>query len=398
MHGLPAYDRDPYLRELAIEVVRCGADGDRPWAVLADTVCFPEGGGQPCDLGWLGDVAVVDVQRVEGEIRHFLAAPVAAGAVALRLDWERRFDHMQQHTGQHLLTAVAHDRCGWPTTAFHLGAATCDVELDVAGLDGGQLERLECEVNGEIRAAREVAVRRVSETEYAALAVRTRGLPVGHAGDVRLVEIAGIDRNTCGGTHLRNTAQIGCLKVLGTEPMRGGTRVFFVAGDRALRRLGAHERRAAALRTALGAPDEALVATVELKLEELRRTEKSLRVAESELAGALAATLAARGGTVVEAHFEGRELPFLQQVGRALTAAAPASLALLTAGADAGACFVLVAGPQTGIDAQALGRQVAAALGGRGGGSGVMAQGKAPSLAGRDEALRALRTAAGAPG
>ena len=398
MRELNAYERDPYLRELTTAVVRCGADGDRPWVVLADTVCFPEGGGQPCDLGWLGDVAVIDVQRVEGEIRHFLAAPIAAGAVALRLDWERRFDHMQQHSGQHMLTAVAQDRCGWPTTAFHLGAATCDVELDVPGLDGGQLERLEHEVNDEIRAAREVAVRRVSETEYIALAVRTRGLPAGHVGDVRLVEIAGIDRNTCGGTHVRNTAEIGCLKVLGTEPMRGGTRVFFVAGDRALRRLGAHERRAAALRTALGAPDEALVATVELRLEELRRTEKCLRGAESELAGWLAATLAARDGAVVDAHIEGRELPFLQQVGRALAAAAPGKLALLTARADAGACFVIVAGPQTGLDAQSLGRQVAAALGGRGGGSGATAQGKAPSLAGRDEALRVLRAAAGAVG
>ena len=128
-------------------------------------------------------------------------------------------------------------------------------------------------------------MRRVGAEESPRSRCAPAACPAGLAGDLRLVEIEGIDLNTCGGTHVRTTAEIECLKLLGTEPMRGGTRVFFVAGGRALRRLGAHERRAAALRAALGAPDEALVTTVELKLEELRRTEKSLRAAEDELAG-----------------------------------------------------------------------------------------------------------------
>jgi Ser-tRNA(Ala) deacylase AlaX len=392
---LPAFECDPYLRELATEVVRCGADGDRPWAVLADTICFPEGGGQPADRGRLGEVAVVDVQWAGGEIRHHLAAPVAAGPALLRLDWERRFDHMQQHSGQHLLTAVAQDRFGWPTTAFHLGADGCDVELDVPRLDRDQLERLEAAVNEEVRAARPVSGRHVSEPEYRTLAVRTRGLPAGHSGDVRLVEIAGLDCNTCGGTHVRSTAEIQCLKVLGTEPMRGGTRVFFAAGGRALRRLGAHELRNAELRALLGAPDGELAATVRARLEELRQLEKRLRAAEDELASASAATLAGREGAAVEAHFEGRDLAFLQRLGRSLAALATDKAALLTARTGADACFVVVAGAASGLDVQALGRRVAAALGGRGGGFGQLAQGKAPSLAGREEALRLLRAAVG---
>jgi Ser-tRNA(Ala) deacylase AlaX len=126
----PAYDREPYRRELDVRVVEVGAAEGRSWARLDDTLCFPEGGGQPPDHGWLGGVRVVDVQRHEEGIRHFVERPVEVGAASLVLDWERRFDHMQQHTAQHLLSALALDRFGWATRSFHLGPATSDVELD----------------------------------------------------------------------------------------------------------------------------------------------------------------------------------------------------------------------------------------------------------------------------
>jgi alanyl-tRNA synthetase len=233
----------------------------------------------------------------------------------------------------------------------------------------------------------------VSPQEYGVLAVRTRGLPAAHSGDIRLIEIPGIDLNTCGGTHLRSTAEIQCLKLLGTEPMRGGTRVFFAAGGRVLRRLAAHEERGATLRALLGAPDAALPETVRSRLEELRQLEKRLRAAEDELATAIAATLAGQAENVVEAHLEGRDLPFLQQLGRKITAAAPRKAVFLTATAGADHCFVVAAGAQAGVDVQAAGREIAAVLGGRGGGSGILAQGKAPSLAGRAAALATLRSA-----
>lgn len=137
------YERDPYLTMIETDVTSVGLDDGRPFAILSRTILYPEGGGQPADRGWLGKVAVLDVQRMNDEIRHFLAAPVAVGPVELRVDWERRFDHMQQHTAQHLLTAVAADRHGWRTTAFHLGATMSDIELDVpsiAAIEIGDLE------------------------------------------------------------------------------------------------------------------------------------------------------------------------------------------------------------------------------------------------------------------
>jgi len=391
----PAYERDPYLAELATEVIRVGSDGGRPYAVLADTVCYPEGGGQPADRGWIGDVAVEDVRRVGVELRHYIAAAAAAapGAVTLRLDWRRRFDHMQQHTAQHLLTALAHDGFGWPTTAFHLGVEASDIELDAPRLEAAALIALEDAANAEIRAARPVTRRWVAAEQLEALRVRTRGLPSGHSGEVRLVEIEGVDLNTCGGTHVRSTAEIQCLTLLGTESLRGGTRLFFVAGLRALRRLAAHEQRCAELRALLGAPDAELPAVARAKLDELRRLERHLRSTEEELAVAAAALLASGQPRFVEAHFEGRELPFLQRVARQVTAAAPEALVLLTAAGAGDACFVVAAGEKVTADLPTLGRAVAEALGGRGGGSGRLAQGKAPSLAGRDAALQRLREA-----
>jgi len=106
-----AYERDPYLRTLATEVVAIGADDGTPWAVLADTILYPEGGGQPADRGTIAGVEVHDVQTVDGAVRHSLAAPLTLGPVSVELDWERRFDHMQQHSGQHLLTAVGSTSC-----------------------------------------------------------------------------------------------------------------------------------------------------------------------------------------------------------------------------------------------------------------------------------------------
>ncbi|MBP1619949.1 MAG: alanyl-tRNA editing protein Aarsd1 isoform, partial [Acidobacteria bacterium] len=313
-----AFEVDAYRTELATEVVRAGEREGRPFAVLADTVLYPEGGGQPADRGRLGDVAVVDVQRVEGEIVHLLATPVAPGPVTVRVDWQRRFDHMQQHTAQHLLTALASERFGWRTTAFHLGVIQSDIELDAPSLAPARLDALEEAVVAEIRAARPVTARRVSPAEYAALAVRSRGLPDGLTGDIRLVEIAGIDVNTCGGTHVRSTAEIEGLKLLGTEPMRGGTRLHWVAGGRLRRRLAAHEARNAALRGLLDAGEDDFVPLVERRQGELRELERRLRATVGELAATAAAGLAARQSDPVDAHYEGRDAGFLQQVAREL--------------------------------------------------------------------------------
>ncbi len=394
--AVPAYEREPYLRELSTTVLYGGIEEGRPFALLDDTILYPEGGGQPADRGFLDETPVLDVQRREGEIRHYLAGPVPPGPVRVRLLWERRFDHMQQHTGQHLLTAVAQDRLGWETTAFHLGAAVSDIELSIARPSLEDLARLEEAVAAMIRASRPVTARRMAPDALAALPVRTRGLPEGHEGEIRLVEIAGVDLNTCGGTHLSSTAEIEVLKLLSTETIRGGTRLFFVAGGRARRRLARQEERGAALRSLLGAPDDGLVEAVRGKLDQLHLAERRARRADEELAAAVAERLSDREDAVLEAHFEDREPAFLQKVARVLSERSPRKTALLTATREGEAFFALV-GSASFSDVAGLFREVAALLGGRGGGTGRIYQGKATTLAGRAAALDLLRRAIAAP-
>jgi Ser-tRNA(Ala) deacylase AlaX len=386
-----AYERDPFLRELQTDVVSAGVDTGRPYVVLGDTILYPEGGGQPADHGRIAGIGVEDVRTVDGEIRHMLAGEAPRGSVRIELDWGRRFDHMQQHTGQHLLTAVAIDAFGWQTTAFHLGANVSDIEVDAPKISPERLAEMEELVAAEIRAAQPVTARRVSPEEYGALPVRSRGLPEGFAGDIRLVEIAGIDLNTCGGTHLRSTAEIEGLKLLGTEGMRGGTRLFYVAGGRLRLLLATHHDRAARLRQLLGTSDDELVAAVQARLDQLKEVQRAVKGLEEELALAAGQALAAAGDRIASAHWEGRDLPFLQRAAREFARLAPERIVLLTSGAGEGGAFVLCAGEQAAIDVPAAGRKVADILGGRGGGSGRMFQGKATTLSRRIEALASLQ-------
>jgi alanyl-tRNA synthetase len=387
----PAYSRDAYLREFDTEVTATGEVEGRPWAATADTLFYPEGGGQPTDRGTMDGIAVLDVQSVEGAIRHALSSPLAPGPVRQVLDWPRRFDHMQQHTAQHLLTAVALTRFGWRTTAFHLGPVQSDIELDVASLAAAELRRLEDAVNGHCREARPVSARHAGRERMEELGVRSRLLPEGLEGELRLVEIEGLDLNTCGGTHVRSTAEIGAIALIGNEAMRGGTRLFFVAGDRLRRRLAGHEARNLELRGLLGACDDELPQVIALRIEREKALARESRRLLEELAAATAEALAARPEAVVAAHWPARDMAFLQALGKALVASVPERVALLAAGPAADGVFLIVAGEGSGLDLEAAGPEVARTLGGRGGGRAPFWQGKATTLDRLDEATAALR-------
>ena len=387
----PAYETDPYRTRLEVEVLRTGETEGRPWAVLDDTVLYPEGGGQPADRGRLGEVAVTEVQRIGSEIRHFLETRCEAGPAVLELDWQRRYDHMQQHTAQHLLSALALARFGWATKSFHLGAETSDIELDAPALSEEDLAALEEAAMAEVVANRSISTRRVSPEEYARLEVRSRGLPAGHRGDIRLVEIQGLDLNTCGGTHLRSSGEVEAIKLLHTDRLRGGTRVHWVAGRRLRRRLGRHETRNAALRGLFDSDDQALVEIAGGKLEQLAASRRRARHLEALLAEARVDALVAGDDPLVSAHFDDADGGLLRRIGGALVERAPAKACLLTASGAKGSFFLVAAGADSRVEAGRSGPSVAELLEGRGGGGGAVFQGKAGSLARRVEAESLLR-------
>jgi misacylated tRNA(Ala) deacylase len=379
--------RDAYLATVTTQVITCRLAGDRFEVLPAKTVLYPEGGGQPADRGTLGGQPVLELRRgVGGALWHVLEAP-AEGEVAIALDWARRYDHMQQHTAQHLLTALAQDRHGLATCAFHLGAARSDIELDGETSDE-LLAALEREANRVIREDRRVSVEWVEVEELSRLeGVRSRGLPDELDGPVRLVSIEGTDRNTCGGTHVARTAELQALKLVATERMRGGTRLHYVAGGRVLGELGAALSRERALSGLLscGPPDHGDAVT--RLLAEQREQRRERRRLVGELAVHLGRALAAEPGVAAALHREEADMELLRGIARAVDEEATRPRWVLVTGGGTEGLFALL-GPADQL--RAVGAKVAELLGGKGGGSGELYQGKASRLDRRAEAARLL--------
>jgi alanyl-tRNA synthetase len=248
----------------------------RPALVLDRTCFYPTSGGQPNDLGRLEGYAVVDVVAGDGVIYHLLPAPIDAGSLQGGplhgvIDWPRRYDHMQQHSGQHLLSQIFAQRFGCETVSVHFGAEESTLDLDIAAVDPAQLDEAERTANDMVYAALPITAYFVNEAELQRLPLRK---PPAVTGQIRIVEIAAFDYSACGGTHVRTTAEIGPVKLLRQERRRGQSRITFLCGTRAVADYGRKHRlltqTAALFSTDVGqVPD--LVARLQAQNKELQR-------------------------------------------------------------------------------------------------------------------------------
>jgi Ser-tRNA(Ala) deacylase AlaX len=391
MPDLKRFYDDPALARIETEVVEAGEHEGRAYVRLAETILYPEGGGQPADRGTIAGVEVMDVQSRGREVLHFVAGSVALGPATVILDAARRLDHRQQHTAQHLLTALVLERLGLPTTSFHLGAAYSAIE--VAGTPPAEeaLRRVESECNEAI--LRDVPVRTfwIDPEEKEAHGVRSRGLPEGHEGKVRIVEIEGIDRNTCGGTHVARLGEIQILHVLGAEPARGGARIRYLAGGRVTRSLRDLEDLEAGIKARVGTGRDEILQVLDLWKDERKRLEKRVRDLEAEVGAHVADGIAAEPGRALLRVLEGAGLEQLRAVSRAVLAKRPEAVVALVGGAPDEAIFLVEAGKDGPEDVATVGAALRDALGARGGGKGKLFQGSRGTL--RDPA--ALRRAIG---
>lgn len=248
-----ACQKDSYLQILQTKVVSCNAgtlqqivDGrkvDLPGyeIVFEDTVLFPEGGGQPDDRGTANGIPVLRVFRRNGTAVHFLCSPLEVGeAVELQVDWNRRYDHMQQHSGQHLITAIAEDEFKFHTVSWSLGEEVSCIELDArSGVKPEDVSKLEDFVNEKIRRSVPVSVSLYQPGSDKLKGVRTRmKIPEGEGDTIRVVTIQDVDSNLCCGTHVSNLSHLQVIKLLYTEKgKQGKTNLYFVVGNRVLRYL-----------------------------------------------------------------------------------------------------------------------------------------------------------------
>jgi alanyl-tRNA synthetase len=225
------YYHDSFLREFDAQVISCEKDGERWKIVLDRTAFYPTSGGQPHDTGKLGDVPVIEVADAEHKVVHYASAAIPVGPVHGVIDWPRRIEHMQQHTGQHLLSAAFIELFGFQTVSFHLGKEISTIDLDTPAAKAEHLEKAERRVNEVIFEDKPVVIRFGTAEELAEAGIRKK---VDREGVLRAIEVEGFDRQPCGGTHLERTGQAGLLLIRKLERRRDQCRVEFVCGFRAL--------------------------------------------------------------------------------------------------------------------------------------------------------------------
>jgi alanyl-tRNA synthetase len=380
------YYQEPYKTTFEAVVTVCETAGDRPQVLLDQTAFYPTSGGQPFDIGTLGDAQVVDViEREDGEIAHIVDRRLEVGArVSGIVDWPRRFDHMQQHTGQHVLSAAFDRRFNARTESFHLGstASTIDLGRDVSG---SEIAAAEEEANRIVWEDRPVAIRFATAEEAASLPLRKEPA---RGGPLRLIDIEDFDLTACGGTHVARTGAIGLIAIAGAEKFRSGTRVEFLCGGRALVRFRAWRDAFAATQKYFSVAPSELAAGVERLQSDAKTLQRTIRGLQEQLAVHEASALVARGEhagdrvIVVEA-LEGWDAAGLKSLAAAASAAEPRSaIALFTSTSPA--LVVIARGKEGRVDAAVVLKALTGRFGGRGGGKPDLAQGGGLIGAGAD--------------
>jgi alanyl-tRNA synthetase len=371
------YYTDPYCRSFEASVTRVFEYEGRPAVALDRTAFYPTSGGQPFDTGRLGGSDLVDVVDLGDEIAHVLAsAPASAPGTRVtgEIDWSRRFDHMQQHTGQHVLSAAFVRLFDNRTVSFHMGAGTSTIDL-ARESSAEDIDRAVDEANRIVWEDREVRIRFVSAEEAARLPLRKE--PV-REGPLRLIDVADFDLSACGGTHVARTGAIGLIAALGSERFRGGSRVTFVCGGRALASLEAYRDAVSSSTRALSVLPVDLPAAVERLQNEARDLRKTVKAMQEALAAREAARLLAAApcvGTVrvVVDALNGWDAVGLKAVAAGVTAAGSAAAVLVSSVAPL--AIVVARSHDVAIDANAMLRELTARFGGRGGGKPDLAQG-----------------------
>jgi alanyl-tRNA synthetase len=380
------YYTDSYLRHFTARIVERSEDGLT--VCLDRTAFYPTSGGQPFDTGSIGGIPVLDVVDDGERIAHILAAPLHSGPVDCSIDWDRRFDHMQQHTGQHVLSAVFEDLFGLRTVGFHLGAEVSTIDLEGAPADAAAMRETERRANEIVFENRRVAV--LFEDAAEAQGLRK---PSGREGTLRIASIDALDRSACGGTHVRATGEIGPILLRKLEKIRQSWRVEFLCGRRAVARARADYESLSKSAQLFSAPLDDVPSLVAAQLEAAHAAGKARRKLELELAGYQGKELyratapGPDGIRRASRRVQSGSLEDLRAIAQSFTAQPKAVFVAALAEPPS---VLLAASEDAGVDAGKTLKAALAECGGRGGGAARMAQGSVPDHATLDRVLEKL--------
>lgn len=372
--------QDSYRAEFEAEVLACEPSGTGWQAVLDRTAFFPEGGGQYADTGWLGEAEVTDAQERAGIIYHTVTAPLCPGTtVAGRIRWEERFERMQQHTGEHIISGLVHSRFGYDNVGFHLGADYCTMDFN-GPITREELKEIELEANRAVFRNLKVGITYPSREELKTLEYRSK---IEIEGQVRIITVPGYDVCACCAPHLKRTGEIGLIKLVNMANYKGGERITMLCGFRALADYGIREENTKEISALLSAREhEVAEAVLHLKEE----------------VGSLKGKLAAMQQKMLV--YQADEIPVDGEVVAVFDAGlaqnAPRELMNLLLDKGARVCAVFAGTEEEGYryvigsreaDVRPISRRLNEVFGGRGGGKPEMVQG---SLHGKEEAIREL--------
>lgn len=372
------YYTDSYLREFQARVVNRSQDGRTIY--LDRTLFYPASGGQPFDVGSIAGVAVLEVVEEEDRIAHRLAAPLAVdGEVAGAIDWTRRFDHMQQHSGQHLVSAVFEEMFGLHTVSFHLGAESATIDLEGGPVEARMVTEAELRANQLVSDNRAMDVRFENAREAQGLRKASD-----REGTLRIVSIEGLDRSACGGTHVRSTGEIGPILLRKTEKIRQSVRVEFVCGGRAVRRARLDFEALTRIAQLFSSPLDEVAPMVASQLEAAKAGEKARRRLELELAayrGRELYTTTAPGPDGMRRALQRLDCGNLEDLRAVAQNFTAQTKSVFLATLKDPPSVLLAASADSGVDAGKLLKAALTEAAGRGGGNAHIAQGSVPDAA-----------------
>lgn len=369
------YYADSYLTEFsAVAIEQCRL-AEKPAVVLNQTVFYPTSGGQPFDTGVLGTARVLDVEEdPAGRVLHVLDSPLPLGSVRGTIDWERRFDHMQQHTGQHILSQAFVRLANAPTVSFHMGAETSTIDVELTQPSASIMQEVEELASRIVFEDRPVHALTVQPEELTALGVRKRSQ---REGEIRVIAVEDFDRSPCGGTHVRCSGEIGVISILGHERYKGGTRLEFVCGRRALKTLRKENEILRQLAKLYSGQFEDLPRLAENFFQDrsalLRENAKLQDKLLDREAGELALTGDRLPGlTLVRKTFAGRSLENIKILSQKIVSQG-GTLAILGL-VQGGAQVVVARSLDLSLDCGSVVKTVVSQYGGKGGGKAELAQ------------------------
>ncbi|WP_412729379.1 alanyl-tRNA editing protein [Cytobacillus praedii] len=378
------YYQDPYIKSFTTYLKDQQKDEQgRVYAILEETAFYPTGGGQPHDTGTLNGIKVTDVEEVNGEICHYLAQPFSEpGEITGEIDWERRFDHMQQHAGQHILSAAFEEQFGYATVSFHLGNEVLTIDLDIEELSDEQASEAEDLANRIILENRVIETKWVTMDELSSYRLRKQ---LSVTENIRLVIIPDFDYNGCGGTHPHSTGEVRAIKILDWEKQRKKIRVHFVCGDRVLNQLHQKQKEIKRLTSILNAPAESLADMAKKLSEDKKMLEKSIEELKDELVAYEAKDLLANGkssgnGLMISKQFKKRPIQEVQKLARSVTAQSEEAVVFFVNDAEEKLQFVCAKGKVPSSSMKEITNKLLPLINGKGGGNDLFAQGGGEAL------------------